>query len=96
MREYLYDAFPTFTDERIARGIQVKVIAIGAGGELRGLDERKWLKIVPQTPTYIIVYPGKTAYISLTAKEEPMGVVIENEGVSETQQLIFDSLWATL
>ncbi len=43
-----------------------------------------------------MMYGGKTAYISLDAKEEPVGVVIENEGVYQTQKLIFDQLWQTL
>lgn len=96
IREFLYKSFPTFSDVRIAKGISVKVIAIGEGGELRGLDERKWLKAKTETPTYIIIYPGKTAYISLNAKQEPIGVVIENDGVSETQKIVFDNLWKTL
>ncbi|MFA4830888.1 MAG: helix-turn-helix domain-containing protein [Patescibacteria group bacterium] len=96
LREYLYKDFSTFSDVRIAKGIKVRVIAIGEGGELRGLDERKWLKQKSETPTYIIIYPGKTAYISLTAKREPVGVVIENDGVCETQKVIFDSLWDKL
>lgn len=96
MREYLYEGFATFSDARIAKGISVKVIAVGEGGELRGLDERKWLGSKSNTPTYIIMYPGKTAYISLNAKHEPIGVVIENEGLHETQKLIFDRLWESL
>ncbi|MBH41088.1 MAG: transcriptional regulator [Candidatus Magasanikbacteria bacterium] len=96
VREYLYDNFPTFSDVRITKGISVKVIAVGKGGELRGLDERKWLQANTQTPTYILMYPGKTAYISLNAAEKPIGVVIENEGVYETQKAIFDSLWETV
>jgi len=96
LREYMYQDFKTFSDVRIAKGIGVKVIAIGEGGELRGLDERKWISKNNQTPTYIIIYPGKSAYISLDAKGEPVGVVIENEGVYETQKHIFDSLWAHL
>lgn len=96
IREYLYDNFPTFSDARIAKGISVKVIAIGEGGELRGMDERKWLKTTPGTPTYIILYPGKTAYISLNAKKEPVGVVIENDGVFETQKVVFETLWSAL
>ncbi len=115
VREFLYENFPTFSDVRIAKGINVKVIAIGEGGELRGLDERKWLD--PSNPahaslaevsspkrggssdvfaTYIILYPGKSAYISLDAKGDPVGVVIENGGVYETQKLIFDKLWKSL
>jgi len=96
VRKYLYEQFPTFSDVRVAKGISVRVIALGDGGELRGLDERRWLKSSPSTPTYIIIYPKKTAYISLDAKNEPVGVVIENEGVSETQKTIFDSLWNSL
>lgn len=96
IREYLYENFPTFSDVRVGKGIAVKAIAIGVGGELRGLDARKWLKVKNTTPTYIILYHGKTAYISLNAKNEPIGVVIENEGVYETQKIIFDELWEKL
>lgn len=97
VRPFLYESFPTFSDVRIARNIFVKVIAIGEGGELRGLDERKWLKkensIEIEKDTFIIIYPGKTAYISMGGDGEPVGVVIENRGVYNTQKLIFDNLW---
>lgn len=96
LRKHLYKDFPTFSDVRIGKGIAVKAVAIGEGGALRGLDERKWLKTIAKTPTYIFIYPGKTAYISLNAQKEPVGVVIENEGVCETQKQIFDSLWNLL
>ena len=96
IREHLYRGFETFSDARVAKGIKVKVIAIGGGGELRGLDERKWLDAKVKTPTYILIYPGKTAYISLNAKNEPVGVVIENDGVYQTQKTIFDELWGKL
>jgi HTH-type transcriptional regulator, sugar sensing transcriptional regulator len=96
IREYLYDGFETFSDVRISKSISVKVIAIGKGGQLRGMDERKWLKANNETPTYILIYPGKTAYISLNAQDEPVGVVIENEGVFQTQKIIFDNLWSKL
>lgn len=96
IREYLYDSFPTFSDARIAKGVAVKVIALGKGGELRGLDERKWMEAPSGTPTYIMIYPGKTAYISLNAQQALVGVIITNEGISSTQQSIFDGLWNTL
>lgn len=96
LRENLYKDFPTFSDVRIAKGISVKAIAIGLGGELRGLDERRWIDGISRTPTYIIIYPGKTAYISLDAKKDLVGVVIENEGVCETQKIIFNNLWNNL
>ena len=99
VREYLYESFPTFSDVRVGKGISVRVIALGDGGELRGLDERKWLKGESKEKTkgtYIIMYPEKTAYISLSASNEPVGVVIENKGVSETQKIIFDMLWKNI
>ena len=107
IREHLYKDFQTFSDVRVARGIEVKVIAIGDGGELRGLDERKWLShkdhsgapgmdLHNPSPTYIMIYSGKTAYISLDQHDNAMGVVIENVGISEMQQLVFDELWNTL
>lgn len=96
IRDYLYDGFQSFSDARIAKGIKVKAIAIGGGGELRGLDERKWLSIKKDFPTYIIIYPGSTAYISLNSQGDLVGVVIENDGVYQTQKGIFDALWETL
>lgn len=94
IREQIYDGFTSFSDTRLAKKIAVKVIALGKGGELRGLDERKWLDTSSsETQTYIIIYPGKTAYISLDAKNKPIGVVIENQGVYQTQKNIFDNLW---
>ncbi|KKW42620.1 MAG: Sugar-specific transcriptional regulator TrmB family [Candidatus Magasanikbacteria bacterium GW2011_GWA2_56_11] len=96
LRDHLYRDFSTFSDVRLAKGVGVKVIALGEGGELRGLDERKWLPHSDNLDTYIIIYPGKTAYISLNAQNDPVGVVIENEGVCATQTRIFDELWNRL
>jgi len=96
IRDYLYDGFESFSDARIAKGIKVKVISIGGGGELRGLDQRKWLEIKKDSPTYIIIYPGNSAYISLNSQGDLVGVVIENEAVYQTQKGIFDSLWENL
>lgn len=96
IREYLYDDFPSFSDARIAKGISVRVISLGDGGETRGLDARKWLGQTPEKPTYIIIYPGKTAYISRDEHNTPVGVLIENAGVASTQAILFDTLWDTL
>ncbi|OGH87984.1 MAG: hypothetical protein A3J93_02300 [Candidatus Magasanikbacteria bacterium RIFOXYC2_FULL_42_28] len=92
VRKFLYDNWPTFSDARIGKSVAVKVIALGEGGQLRGLDERKWLA-GGDHGTYIIIYPGHVAYISLDAKGDPWGVVIENAGVFETQKKLFDALW---
>lgn len=96
LREYLYDNYAEFSDDRIKKGIKVQVIAIGKGGELRGLDERKWMDARESTPTYIIIYGSKTAYISFNAIGEAIGVVIANPGISNTQKIIFDELWEKL
>ena len=58
LREYLYDGFSTFSDVRVAKGIAVKAIAIGDGGELRGL-ERKWLKLESARPRIFFYIPAK-------------------------------------
>jgi len=96
LRGKIYEIYPDFNSERIRRGVSVRAIAIGEGGGLHGLDERKWMDVDVKTPTYIFIYPGKTAYISLNAQDEPVGVVIENEGVYQTQKGIFDSLWTRI
>jgi len=92
----LYDAFPDFTEQRIARGIQVKTIALGPGGKTAGLDQRKWIPAVEGTPTYILIYDGKCAFISLGVSASLFGVVIENPGIYQTHKLLFDQQWKSL
>lgn len=96
IRQYLYESFPTFTEERIKRSIHVRVIAAGSGGELHGLDERKWLPGATGGPTYIILYAHRTALISVTKAKQPIAAVIEDEGIAETQRRIFAALWTAL
>ncbi len=43
LREHLYRPFPNFTRQRVSRGIGVRVIAVGEGGDEAELAERKWL-----------------------------------------------------
>lgn len=96
IREHLYRLYPNFTKDRIKAEIQVKVIALGAGGETRGLDQRKWLKTEEPAPTYQIVYPGKLALITVDGSGTPIGVTIEDENLSQTQRVLFDALWEKL
>ncbi|MBI4414697.1 MAG: TrmB family transcriptional regulator [Candidatus Kerfeldbacteria bacterium] len=96
IKAYLYDAFPAFSDERISKKIRVKVLSIGSGGELRGLDERKWLSRERHSPTYVILYGNRMALISVNAARQPVGVVIEDQGITQTQRIIFTSLWNAL
>ncbi|HBW73710.1 MAG TPA: hypothetical protein DEF59_00380 [Candidatus Magasanikbacteria bacterium] len=93
-RARLYEQYQQYSTERVKRGIKVKVIALGAGGELRGLDERKWIKIKEPASTYTIVYAGKVAYLTVDARNELAGVILENQGIYATQKVLFEQLWA--
>ncbi len=96
VREDVYAAYPEFNKKRVKSGIKAMAISLSAGGGTHGLDERKW--IAPQNGaeknmTYIIIYAGKCAFISLDQKDSPVGVIIENQMIYETQKTIFLQLW---
>jgi sugar-specific transcriptional regulator TrmB len=96
IRDVLYRAFPDFTKRRIADRLSVRAIATDASGEEASLSERRWLRDAHGAPNYVLVYGTKTAFISVGANGEPRGVLIEDEGTSATQQLLFESLWQYL
>lgn len=89
----MHEAYPTFTKERIARGIRVRVFGLGGKGTMRGLDERKQLTQDTPSPAYILIYGEKVAMISLDDHQRPRGVLIEDRAIAETQQLLFDAEW---
>lgn len=95
MRQYLYLYFPNFTKLRIKRGIKVKAIALGKGGDQAELSERKWLPGQSEDNflSYIIIYADKLALISLTKDELPYSVVIQETGIVQTLKFVFLSLW---
>ena len=93
IRRYLYAAYPNYSKQRIQRNIKVQAISIGAGGQEIGLDERKWLTSKADAPTYTLVYAGKVAMISTNKNKMPIGLIVEDGGIYETQKLIFESLW---
>lgn len=96
IRQYLYESYPAYTQDRINANIHVKVIAIGSGGELHGLDERKWLPGEQHAPTYSMLYGSKVALLSVNASGQPIGVVMEDTAIAQTQRLLFLALWNTL
>ncbi len=96
IRDYLYKVYPRFNEDRLAAKIFVQAIAIGGGGELAGLDERKWLSRKESAPTYILIYSGKVAMISIDATKKPVGVIVADHGLYETQVLVFKKLWESL
>jgi sugar-specific transcriptional regulator TrmB len=95
IREYLYYNFTSFSERRIKQGVKAKVIAVGAGGETRGLDERRWIIAKRGAPAYVIIYGKKMAIISLS-EGRPHSVLIEDTGLADIQKLVFDSLWEKL
>lgn len=96
IKQYLYKAYPNFNKDRIKRQIANQVIAFGKGGELVGLDERKWIDRNHDSPTYIIIYSGKVAMISLDATNNPVGVIVENQALYDTQKMLFEFNWTKL
>ena len=98
IRSYLYRKFPQFTKQRIAEAIDVKVIAVGEGGEITERSQRKWIvnQDGAQTSSYTIVYGNKIATISIASNDTPYGVIIEDAGAAALQRLLFDQLWVKL
>lgn len=94
LREHLYRPFPNFTRQRVSRGIRVRVIAVGEGGDEAEFAERKWLPAGAATDaSYIAIYPPKVAMITLAHKDYPVVVIIDSPAIASTQQILFDTLW---
>lgn len=96
VREDVYGAYPDFNKKRIKSGIKAKTISLSKGGSTYGLDDRKWLESKDAgkgNMTYIIIYGGKCAFISRDSRDNPVGVIIENKMIYETQKTIFLKLW---
>lgn len=105
-RKNVYEAMPDFSTKRVAKKIAVKIISLGEGGKLVGLDERKDMPssslTLPQNGggrgggTHEIIYGGKVAHISIDKNENPVGVVIQNEEIYNMQKMIFEFNWSKL
>jgi len=96
VKPHLYKTFKNYNDERLKRGIKVRAISIGPGGEEVGLDTRRWLTKKEGAPTYTFIYAGKIAMISIDRHGTPHGVIIEDQHISDTQLLIFNWAWKKL
>jgi sugar-specific transcriptional regulator TrmB len=86
-------AYPKFNELRNKNNIFVKAISLAKGGGTNGLDERRWLGSDDRSATFIIIYAGKCAFISRNRQGEPVGILIENQMIYNTQKVIFQSLW---
>lgn len=96
IRPHLYKTFPDYNERRLAQKISVRAIAIGAGGKEAGLDKRRWLTRKESAPTYTLIYAGKIGMISVSSKNEPHGLIIEDKNLYETELLVFNHLWDAL
>lgn len=98
LRQYIYRKFPKFTERRVNEGINVKVIAIGEGGDPAAVSERKWLPEPTDggISSYSIIYGNKLALISISNDYTPYGVVVEDEGTAAMQRLLFEQIWEKL
>ncbi len=92
----LNKAYPNFTKERIKRQVHVKAISLAKGGKMHGFDERRWLGTHDESATFILIYGFKCAFISRDTRGEPVGVIIENKMIYETQKVIFLKFWELL
>jgi sugar-specific transcriptional regulator TrmB len=99
VREHIQQAYPDFSKKRIKNKIRAKAISLFAGGRTYGLDERKWIetdKKMESNMTYILIYDGHCAFIAQDLNHKPVGVIIENKMIYETQKTIFLQLWGLL
>lgn len=96
LREAIAEAWPNFNPTRVKKNVSVKAIALGEGGTVHGLDQRRWLSKTASSSAYIIIYGKKTAYISTDKDEKLFGAVIDDESIASTQKMIFDAVWESL
>lgn len=107
VREDVYSAYPDFNKKRIKNKIKAKTISLSPGGSTYGFDERKWLpstssgqgktdKEATANMTYIVIYENHCAFIARDLNGKPVGVIIENKMIYETQKTIFLQLWNLL
>ena len=89
IRKYLYKNFSNFTKERIKRKVKVKSIAIGHEGTVAELSERKSMGAKKSSPTYILIYPGKVAMVSINSSKKPLALIIQDQALFTTQQQLF-------
>jgi len=96
VREDVYSAYPDFNKKRIKNNIKANTISLSPGGGTYGMDERKWLKTEKAgegNMTYILIYADKCAFISRDSHNNPVGVIIENKMIYETQKILFLQMW---
>lgn len=96
IREAISEVWPGYSQARVKRNVFVKAIALGDGGTVHGLDQRRWLSKTASSSAYIMIYGKKTAYVSADKDGKLFGAVIDDESITSTQKMIFDAVWESL
>lgn len=90
---FLYANFKSFSRQRIKLGIYARVLADRPATKV-ALSERRQITAAGQSLSgYVILYGTKTALISLGQANRLSGIIIEDEGITSMQKIIFDQLW---
>ena len=93
--EYLYNNFRHYTRERIKQKLTVRVLRQGSAPQ-QEIDLSEWKTLsgdANDTGCYTLIYGTKLAIVSIDTYNHTSGIIIDNAGVSKTQENIFDLLW---
>ncbi len=81
--------FPHFVERRVKAGIHCKLILDGPPLTRELLDFKV---IKKEFSAVFFIYGNKVAFLSLTEKE-PIGTIIENKEIADSQRLAFEIMW---
>ena len=92
--------FPNWIKRRVDAGIRARVLQerVRAVERMRHRDaaQLREIRFLPtgfRISTHMQVYGSKVAILALR-KEEPVGVLVEDRDIAETQRSLFEALWA--
>jgi sugar-specific transcriptional regulator TrmB len=95
--ELLQYSFPRFVKRRVENKIKVRIIQEKVKPLIRSAEvnknEYREIRFSPTTfKSNVFIYGDKVAMINVT-KEQPMGVIIKNKSIADTQRQVFEMLW---
>ncbi|MFH2063547.1 MAG: helix-turn-helix domain-containing protein [bacterium] len=93
LRQFIYQNFPNFTKERVAREIRVRALVAGDDSATRPLYEQRTIFAEHPAPSCTFIYGGKVAFISIDENDQPDGVLVEDQRVASMQKTVFDHVW---
>ncbi|OIO52183.1 hypothetical protein COY93_02415 [Candidatus Uhrbacteria bacterium CG_4_10_14_0_8_um_filter_58_22] len=93
LRQFIYQNFPNFTKERVAREIRVKALVVGEDSEVRPLYEQRTIFSDSPPASCSFVYGKKVALISVDDHDSPSGILIDDPRIASMQRSVFDHVW---